>query len=269
MGSLVLPKGVNARGGTSRSVPLLAGDAGTAQTIDLIRRAVHAGLSNPTVRATAGEILRNVPAYNDRAAAEAIFNWVRQKIRFTNDPVGHETISSPDWTINHGIGDCDDINAVLLPTLLMVVGYPVRLVTLSNDPSDPSRFSHIYAEVEINGQWIPLDAARPGATFGTTVNRYLRKRVWSLVDKKFQDLAGLAGVKTGSRTGMGFNWNVFADVLKQGTTAISDVLKTIPPRIVVPGSTGPGSPAPVSTFPTGLALAAGGLGLLFVMSQKR
>lgn len=271
------------------SVPLLAGDGGTEQTVDLIRTAVHSGLSNPTVRSTAMQALRGVPAFNDGAAARALFNWVLRNIRFTNDPVGHETISSAEWTIRNGGGDCDDINAVLLPTLLMVVGIPVELVTVNDNPTDPAgEFTHVYCQAFIDGQVIPLDAARPGARFGTTIDRVFRKRVWSLTDSRYQDLAGYRGL-TGahvagaqlarSRRGMGFNWDI-REFVRAGTEAAGNIIKSfrIPTGTIINPQPGQSPYGPQQTAaPGGFSginpntLLLGGMALLGVvmLSNKK
>lgn len=260
--------------GWSRSTPLLAGDGGTAQTVDLIRQAVWQGLSDARVRAQLAQILRSIPAYDQLAELRAIHAWVLRNIRFTNDPIGHETVSTANWTLTHGIGDCDDINAVLIPTLVMTAGIPARLVTVSNDPSDPSRFSHVYAEAEVNGRWIPMDAARPGASFGTTVAQYGRKRVWSLVDRKYQDLAGLSGAHAPG-TGLGFNWDIFGQVVQGASAGIANVLnaiykpQVIPPGTPPPGGTGPGTAAGGISTNTLLLLGGLGLGAVLLMQMKK
>ena len=56
---------------STRTVPLREGDAGTAQTIRLVRRAVLTALVSPEVRETAARILQTVPAFDDRAEVEA------------------------------------------------------------------------------------------------------------------------------------------------------------------------------------------------------
>ena len=270
-----LSYGRGSNSGWSQSTPLLAGDPGTAQTIDLIRKAVWQGLSDVRVRSQLAQILRGVPAHDTRAELQAIYAWVHRNIRFTNDPVGHETVSTANWTLDHRIGDCDDINAVLIPTLVMTAGIPARLVTVSNDPSDPSRFSHVYAEAEVNGRWIPLDAARPGASFGTTVRQYGRKRLWSLVDRKYQDLAGLNGV-TMRRAGMGFNFGAFADVFQKVGQTVSSVLTPIlkPGAATVywPGREQPPPPLPPPPSSAGISplllLGALGIGAALIASRK-
>ena len=240
--------GYGGQAGWSQSTPLLAGDPGTSQTIDLIRKAVWQGLSDARVRAQLAQILQGVQAYDTPAELQAIYAWVHQNIRFTNDPVGHETVSTASWTIAHGIGDCDDINAVLIPTLVMSAGIPAHLVTVSNDPSDPSRFSHVYAEAEVNGRWIPIDAARPGASFGTTVRQYGRKRVWSLVDRQYQDLAGLNGV-TLQRAGMGFSMAALSEIIAGAGRTASEIITAVRPRSQAPPPIAPGTYTPATFTP--------------------
>ncbi len=190
---LLLPR----EGARSETVPLLEGDEGTEQTIALIRRAVRESLSDPAVRAAAARILQGVPAHDDLAEARRLYSWVLANIRYTKDPVDHETVSNARWTLQHRIGDCDDINGVLLPALLMMAGHPVRLVTIANVPMAPDAFTHIYAEVAINGRWIPVDAAREGAAFGKGPAKFYRKRIWELGEDRFQEVAGLGGELVG------------------------------------------------------------------------
>lgn len=277
--------------GTSVSVPLLAGDRGTEQTVALIRRAVHESLSNATVRAAAAQALRGVPAFNDRAAVQAIFDWVKTHIRFTQDPVGHETISSAEWTIRNGIGDCDDINAVLVPALLGVIGHQVRLVTVNDDPTDPQgEFTHIYAEVNLNGQWIPVDAARPGAQLGVTVSRTFRKRIWSLTDSSYQDMDGYRGLNGATvcrgcrgcpggclgRTGMGFSIPTWlTEAITAGGTAAKDIISAvrIPTAQILTQSGAQAStaaPAPQSIGGISPVLLLGGVGIaaLLIAGKK-
>jgi hypothetical protein len=208
----------------STTVPLADGDSGTAQTIALIRRAVSAGVTSPEVRETAARILSSagVPAYDDLAEVRAVYQWVLENIRFTRDPVNFEMVSDAAWTLRHRIGDCDDINAVLLPALLMAIGNPVRLVTVANIPHDPESFAHVYAEVEVNGEWIPLDAARPGAVFGVAPARVYRKRIWNLLDDGYQDVK-LSGAYLGE-----FEWGLVSDWISSAGNIITPIFQPDP-----------------------------------------
>ena len=236
-----------AAGVHSETYPLLEGDQGTEQTIRLIRRAVRESLVDPAVRQTVARILQGVPAHDDLAEARRIYSWVLSNIRYTKDPVDHETVSNARWTLLHRIGDCDDINGVLLPSLLMTAGHPVRLVTIANIPNAPETFTHIYAEVQINGRWIPVDAARLNAAFGKEPGNFYRKRVWDLIEDRFQDVAGLSG--TAVRLG---GWvEDFMSIVRTGTDAANQVIAQWRGVPYYPPPTGPGVTATGTQLPGG------------------
>lgn len=186
---------------TLQSEPLLAGDDGTAQTIAKIRGLVESGKKDPRVNRTTGAILRGagVAPYDDAGEVRAIFAWVLRNIRFTKDPEGKECLRPAATTLEWGFGDCDDINAILLPSMLGSIGYRTRIVTIASHPAAPDQFSHVYCEVHLGGRWIPLDAARKGTSFGSEPSRRFRKRVWSLVADEYQDLRGLGCGACGGR----------------------------------------------------------------------
>ncbi len=191
--------------GWSTNTALLPGDLGTEQTVALIRTAVHDALSDPLIRSHAIAIIREIPPQDTEAQARSIFAWVRSSIAFIRDPVGHETVQSARWTLTHGGGDCDDINAVLLPSLLGSVGIETRLVTVAGNPSDPSAFTHVYAEAAVGGRWVPLDAARPNPRFGATGSQQFRKRIWYFEPATFEDVALGAALPPMRAVGSGFS----------------------------------------------------------------
>lgn len=201
-----------AHSGWSHSVPLLAGDAGTSQTIDLIRANVSEGMKDPVVRQTLASILMDVPAHSDLLEVQSIYNWVKRNIRYTKDPINKELVSTAKFILTSQIGDCDDINAVLLPTLLQSAGYPCRLVTIASNPYSPGQFSHIYSEVLVKGRWIPIDAARPGAKFGVAPSRAYRRQVWELATHG-------SGV-----SGLGFDWSSLTKMLPGITTGAAQIV---------------------------------------------
>lgn len=211
------------------SYPLLEGDAGTTQTIQHIRQLVDAGMKHPEVNRTALEILRQARAfgYDDERKVRAIYDWVLRRIGYVKDPPGKELLRPADVLLRVRAGDCDDINGVLLPSLLGTIGYPCQLVTISSNADAPEEFSHIYCVVNVGGKWIPLDAARRNTRFGSRPPRWIRKRVWSLLDDSYSDVAGLAGYQTSRRgrmAGLGFDWGSFANVLTAGTTGAANLI---------------------------------------------
>jgi transglutaminase-like putative cysteine protease len=231
------------------------------------------------VRGTAARILRSggVPAHNDLAEVRALYEWVLANIRFTKDPVDHETISDARWTLLHRIGDCDDINAVLLPALFGVTGHPVRLITISNHPADPRQFTHIYCEVRIGQQWIPIDAARSNARFGVGPTRFFRKRAWDLREDRFQDLRGLGGERvqmSGWADELGKAISAGVDATQRIIGAVKGVY--IQPKAGVPGGaiqfqTPSGQTYQVTGSSFGVSpvvwVGLGGLGLLLLLRK--
>jgi hypothetical protein len=167
-------------------VPLMGGDAGVSQTIDQMRSLVNEAIADPSILRIAKDIVRGVPAFDDTSEAEALYNWVRNNIRFTKDPVNKETLYPPSELLQIRAGDCDDIS-MLLGTLLMAIGYPARLMTVA---ANGDEFSHVYVEGQINGQWIPMDPARSDSQFGVAPPSYTRARWWSLSDSSQGDLPG-------------------------------------------------------------------------------
>lgn len=242
------------------SYPLLDGDPGTVQTIQQIRRLIDAGMKNPAVNRTALEILNaadphRTHGYDDAFKAREIFKWVVRNIGYVKDPPGKELLRPADVILQVRGGDCDDINGVLLPAMLGSIGYPTQLVTISTNPAAPDEFTHIYLEVAINGRWMPLDAARPGAFFGRAAGKHIRKRIWSVLDDSYADVAGLGSyggyamlkvprrarrmVSTrrvkmnptphlrGAANGLGFDWGSFARILDAGTTGASKIISSL------------------------------------------
>jgi hypothetical protein len=192
------------------AAPLLAGDAGTAQTIDKIRQLVDDAWKDSFINRSAIDIVRQagVQQYDTRGQVMALYNWVRTNMYFVNDPVSKEALRPARELLAMQAGDCDDINAILLPALLGSIGHECRLVTIAADARDPSVFSHIYSEVNIDGEWIPIDAARPGAQYGKAPERWSRRAHWSLTDSSHSDYPRLSGLTPGARRGVNTDWYV-------------------------------------------------------------
>jgi hypothetical protein len=176
------------------SVPLLSGQAGTAQTIDLARKLVEQAVRDPQINRLAIDIVRHTPQYDDLAKAEAIYNWVCANFTYIQDPVGpngpKEALRPVRDLLELRAGDCDDINLVLFPALLGTIGYSTRAITIAGDPAAPREFTHVYCEVDIDGEWIPMDAARSGASFGEAPPYYFARKAWPITNANEFSLLG-------------------------------------------------------------------------------
>lgn len=178
--------------GQSRTLPLSDGDIGTAQTIAHMRQLIDAGIKDQQVNRTAIGIVWQTPQFSETPKAQAIYQWCQQNLRFVTDMVGKETLRSARETLTVRAGDCDDFT-ILIAALLGTIGIRSRAVTVSSHAEDPQSFSHIYPEAFVDGRWIAMDIARPGAQFGLSPQTYFRKREWDLFQNHFQDVSGLSG----------------------------------------------------------------------------
>lgn len=92
---------------------------------------------------------------------DALFNYVREHVRYTSDTFGVETFQKAGRTLQLKKGDCDDLS-ILLGSLLQSIGYPVilRVVGLGGN-----YYQHVYVVAGIPPNnpkvWKPLDASRP------------------------------------------------------------------------------------------------------------
>lgn len=261
------------RGAISYGLP--GGDRGVAKTMQLVRSLVDCAIKNPYVNRAAIEILQRSGAaqYDQTAAARAVYDWVRRNIRYVQDPVGKETVRPADVILEVRAGDCDDINGVLIPSLLGTIGITTRGVTIAAAPESDD-FSHIYAEALLNGQWVALDAARPNVVFGQAPEFYKRRAEWPLTGTEVGQggyLAGMAALGDTS-TPAGIDW-----VTAIGTEA-SGIIQSLRAS---PENLGPGAMVPSGAYGvappggTGLAISSNvgpiqifiGLGLV-VLAMK-
>lgn len=134
---------------------LPGGARGAYHTLRVMRMLVAAAKIDPRVIQTATSIIFTAPPKDDIAEANAIFEWVRDSIRYTRDVHGVEVISPPLTVIQRQVGDCDD-KATLLAALFEVVGIPTRFVIAGY--TAPGFFEHVYVQAWLNDEWVNADA---------------------------------------------------------------------------------------------------------------
>jgi transglutaminase-like putative cysteine protease len=127
---------------------------GIEQTLGTMRQLVNQYRTDLTIRQTATATIVLTPEKNQLAEAEALFELVRDGIRYTRDVHGVETISTPVITLQGRLGDCDD-QVVLLASLLESVGYPTRFVVAGYNY--PGELEHVYLQALLDGCWIDMD----------------------------------------------------------------------------------------------------------------
>lgn len=138
--------------------PLADGRAGTMRTIREMRRMIRRGRVNPSVRATALQLVAMTPQRDALGEIGALFHYVRDDIRYVGDVLDTETLADAAQTLRTRAGDCDD-KCILLASLLETIGYPTRLIVSAHSQADA--FEHVYLQVACGGEWLSLDPTEP------------------------------------------------------------------------------------------------------------
>lgn len=189
------------QGATYTAQVLPPGQQGTIQTLDLMAKYVRDSQTDIGLIDFANGILSafGVPARNDKAKIDAIFAYVKAAVTFRKDPYDAELVKDARRTLQTGYGDCDDI-AVLLASLLACVGECPRFAVMKMTKGSPV-WEHVYVEVQLGNQWLPLDTTRDpkqGKTYPGWESYYGEKAIYTI----FQN---------GLPSGVGYaNWNQFA-----------------------------------------------------------
>ena len=135
--------------------------------IDKMIRVIQAGKRDPRIRERVANIVKSLPEKDDGAEIQAIFDYVREKVRFTSDIHNIETYQDPITTLDRfGIGDCDDY-VIALASMYLNVGFPVRIKVSADTSTHPTQskpqWNHVWLQVgvpKINPtQWIDADAS--------------------------------------------------------------------------------------------------------------
>lgn len=148
-----------------REFTLADGDAGTWQTVDVMRDLVQRGVAHPLVRRTAVDIARTVPPGDLNAIIRAIRRWLQDHVHFVYDPMNVEHVTAPDILLQEctvryfTTGDCDDV-AVLGAALAGAVGIQARFVVLGFATDPEGRMGHVFTELFDGAQWLDLDITR-------------------------------------------------------------------------------------------------------------
>lgn len=143
------------------------GDLGPAKVQLLISRVIQPALREqlPWTRNLLSEILRGAPGgtngHDKRGLALRVFEFVRYRLRYINDPTGREMFTALPVLWSRGMGDCDDFSAILA-ALLMAAGINVKLRVIRTPKA--YGWSHIYPMAWLPGRgntppdWRALDA---------------------------------------------------------------------------------------------------------------
>jgi hypothetical protein len=143
------------------------------QRLAEIQKKVRSSVQDPEMRKIALQVTSRCPERDGLCEAQAIYNYVKRKVRYTGDvaPIiwedgnveGIDLYQSARRTLEFGGGDCDD-QAILNSTLLSLNGItPILRVVRQKGDND---WSHIYAGGLLpkgtGNRFIALDTTLPG-----------------------------------------------------------------------------------------------------------
>jgi len=151
--------GVGQLGFELREIP--TGMAGTRATIEPMGKLALEGSRNPEIVDLARAITRHLPNKDYKGEVQALYWWVRDNVRYVQDPRTTEWVTDPYTTIFvTGVGDCDD-HATVMAALGLALGHGAGFRTVAADPVRPEEFSHVYAMIGIRerneGFWVSVD----------------------------------------------------------------------------------------------------------------
>jgi len=105
-----------------------------------------------------------------------VFNWFKKNIDYRRDPYGVELLQDVWSTLDRKRADCDDATT-FLAAAAEVLGAPARIVTVSTRSNKEP--NHVYAEAQVGGRWLGLDATVPQSYVGWAPPHVTARRIWT------------------------------------------------------------------------------------------
>ena len=133
------------------------GAEGTKATLQAMVKLARSFKRDAGIMQLARELVRGLPQYDRVGEIKALHAFVRDHIRYTNDPSGVELLQTPRATLEMGTGDCDD-KSTLLAALLLSIDRPARFVALGFKPF--SAYQHVLVETRNGKGWMPLETIK-------------------------------------------------------------------------------------------------------------
>lgn len=134
------------------------GKDGTFQTLKMMAQLVRFWKRNAGIRQLAINLCSGLQSKDYVGEVNALFEYVRDHIRYVQDVADIETLHTPDVVLGQGAGDCDD-KSMLLATMLESIGHKCRFVAMSWH--GPNAFEHVSVETLIGTVWVNLETTEP------------------------------------------------------------------------------------------------------------
>lgn len=169
--------------GPGKLINLSAGDAGTDETVDIMRTMVRNSLMDPVTKAAAVMVAQNVKPTDADGYVKAVWRGVREKMLYVPDFYKTEEVTSPaihSRRIMQGgrsWGDCDDFS-MLGASWLLSLGVPARFEVIAS-PKNGGNLDHVRVAGLTRNGWVVLETTMKRVPFGGRVPD-LRKKVYSI-----------------------------------------------------------------------------------------
>ncbi len=146
--------------------------AATEQTIGIMKRLVWGSVGMPIVHRAASQV-RGMANRQNELLSVALHRWVRLNVQYVPDETlveqgaeGRELLIAPNvlLAMNPAQGDCDDFSMVAA-AIATNLGMRCRFVAVALEKDNPTRYSHIFIQVEDNvgpngeKDWVTLDCS--------------------------------------------------------------------------------------------------------------
>jgi transglutaminase-like putative cysteine protease len=169
-----LARGSGCPHGRATVLGLSAGDAGTLETLDIMRGLVHKSYEHPEVKEVAVKATAGCPPNSPPCFANKIFKYAKANMRYVPDINGVEEVTAP-WihskrilTLGGTYGDCDDFS-VLQAAWLSSLGVPTRFAVIAT-PRNGGTYDHVRVEARILNRWVPMETTRRNSKLGEKMN---------------------------------------------------------------------------------------------------
>lgn len=112
--------------------------------------------------------------------APTVFRFVAD-LPYVADPIGKETVSRPLYTLDPSYEprDCDD-KTVLIGAWAEMHGHPWRIVVVGKG----NRPHHVFPEVFLAGDWIPMDATYSKNEIGVYPRKWKFRKAFNIKHTK-------------------------------------------------------------------------------------
>lgn len=175
-------------------------EAGTEQTINLMRRLASDDALTPQIQAAAA--IATHGARTEREAAQGIFNYMKARVRFRDDATAARPLSGvlePEdaeilirpvdlLQMERPQGDCDDF-AMSTAALLIAAGIRPQFVTIAADPAS-ANYSHVFTRAHLPGGPIAMDTSH-GRYMGWQARPTGKSKTWEFADMRQPSLGAI------------------------------------------------------------------------------